>query len=114
LYSQVINLLDKAKILQISQKNGGEHYTKRFTVWVHLIVMLYAVIKRFDSLREITTSLLADTNKLAHIGIMGYTHCKSAVDGNAEALKTAMELLGAGYNDANCIDVLCKLLQSVQ
>ena len=31
--------------------------------------MLYAVIKRFDSLSEITTSLLADTNKLAHIGI---------------------------------------------
>ena len=67
LYSQVINLLDKAKILQISQKNGGEYYTKRFTVWVHLIVMLYTVIKRFDSLREITPSLLADTNKLAHI-----------------------------------------------
>ena len=69
LYSQVINLLDKAKILQISREHGGEHYTKRFTVWVHLVVMLYAVIKRFDSLREITTSLLADTKKLAHIGI---------------------------------------------
>ena len=69
LYSQVIKLLDKSKILQISQEKGGEHYTKRFTVWIHLIVMLYAVIKRFDSLREITTSLLADTNKLAHIGI---------------------------------------------
>ena len=66
LYSQVINLLDKAKNLQISREHGGEHYTKRFTVWVHLVVMLYAVIKRFDSLREITTSLLADTNKLAH------------------------------------------------
>lgn len=37
--------------------------------WIHLIIMLYAVIKRFDSLREITTSLLADTNKLAHIRI---------------------------------------------
>ena len=37
--------------------------------WIHLIVMLYAVIKRFDSLREIMTSLLVDTNKLAHIGI---------------------------------------------
>ena len=69
LYSQVINLLDKAKILHISREQGGEHYTKRFSVWIHLIVMLYAVIKRFDSLREITTSLLADTNKLAHIGI---------------------------------------------
>lgn len=69
LYSQVINLLDKAKILHISREQGGEHYTKRFNAWIHLIVMLYAVIKRFDSLREITTSLLADTNKLAHIGI---------------------------------------------
>lgn len=69
LYSQVIKLLDKSKILQISQDLGGEHYTKRFNVWVHLIVMLYAVIKRFDSLREITTSMLADTHKLAHIGI---------------------------------------------
>lgn len=31
--------------------------------------MLYAVIMRFDSLREITTSLLAETRKLAHLGI---------------------------------------------
>ncbi len=69
LYSQVIKMLDKSKILQISRKNGGERYTKRFDAWIHLVVMLYAVIKRFDSLREITTSLLADTHKLAHIGI---------------------------------------------
>ena len=69
LYSQVIKLLDKSKILQISQDLGGERYIKHFNVWIHLIVMLYAVIKRFDSLREITTSLLADTRKLAHIGI---------------------------------------------
>ena len=59
----------QVKILQISEDLGGERYTKRFNVWIHLIVMLYAVIKRFDSLREITTSLLADTHKLAHIGI---------------------------------------------
>ena len=69
LYSQVIKLLDKSKILQISREQCGEHYTKRFTAWIHLVVMLYAIIKRFDSLREITTSLLADTNKLSHLGI---------------------------------------------
>ena len=69
MYNQVIKLLDKSKVLQISRQNGGELYTKRFNAWIHLVVMLYAVIKRFDSLREITTSLLADTNKLAHIGI---------------------------------------------
>ncbi|MBO5454964.1 MAG: IS4 family transposase [Muribaculaceae bacterium] len=69
LYGQVIKLLDKSKILQISRDNGGESYVKRFNGWVHLVVMLYAVIMRFDSLREITASLLAETRKLAHLGI---------------------------------------------
>ncbi len=54
LYVQVIKLLDKSKILDFSRKNGGERYTKRFNCWIHLTVMLYAVIMRFDSLREIT------------------------------------------------------------
>ena len=30
LYGQVIKLLDKAEILEISRKNGGERYIKRF------------------------------------------------------------------------------------
>ena len=69
LYGQVIKLLDKSKILQLSRENGGERYTKRFNCWIHLIVMLYAVIMRFDSLREITGSLLAESRKLCHLGI---------------------------------------------
>ncbi len=69
LYGQVIKLLDKSKILAYSRDNGGERYTKRFDCWIHLVVMLYAVIQRFDSLREITASLLAETRKLSHIGI---------------------------------------------
>ena len=62
-------MLDKSKIIQISRENGGERYTKRFDVWVHLVVMLYAVIMRFDSLREITASLLAEARKLNHLGL---------------------------------------------
>lgn len=69
LYSQVIKLLDKQKILQISRKHGGEHYVKRFDCWTHLIVMLYAVIMRFDSLREIMASMQAEARKLCHLGI---------------------------------------------
>ena len=68
LYGQVIKLLDKSKILHFSREKGGERYTKRFNCWIHLVVMLYAVIMRFDSLREITTSLLAETRKLRHLG----------------------------------------------
>ena len=69
LYSQVIKLLDKPKILQISRKHGGEHYVKRFDGWTHLVAMLYAVIMRFDSLREIMASIQAEARKLCHLGI---------------------------------------------
>ena len=69
LYSQVIKLLDKSKILQTSRKYGGEHYVKRFDGWTHLVVMLYAVIMRFDSLREIMASIQAEARKLCHLGI---------------------------------------------
>ena len=93
LYSQVINLLDKAKILHISREQGGEHYTKRFSVWIHLIVMLYAVIKHFDSLREITTSLLADTNKLAHIGITFKIGRSTLADANKRRSETIFETI---------------------
>jgi hypothetical protein len=40
LYSQVMKLLDKAKIIQISREHGGERYIKRFDAWTHLVVML--------------------------------------------------------------------------
>ena len=93
LYSQVIKLLDKSKILQISQDLGGERYTKRFNVWVHLIVMLYAVIKRFDSLREITTSLLADTRKLAHIGIRFKISRSTLADANKRRPDAIFEVI---------------------
>lgn len=42
---------------------------KRFDGWTHLVVMLYAVIMRFDSLREIMASIQAEARKLCHLGI---------------------------------------------
>ena len=93
MYNQVIKLLDKSKILQISRELGGERYTKRFSVWIHLVVMLYAVIKRFDSLREITTSLLADTNKLAHLGVLFKISRSTLADANKRRPETIFEAI---------------------
>ena len=93
MYNQVIKLLDKSKILQISRERGGERYTKRFSVWIHLVVMLYAVIKRFDSLREITTSLLADTNKLAHLGVLFKISRSTLADANKRRPETIFEAI---------------------
>ena len=93
MYNQVIKLLDKSNILQISRELGGERYTKHFNVWIHLVVMLYAVIKRFDSLREITTSLLADTKKLAHLGIMFKISRSTLADANKRRPEAIFETI---------------------
>ena len=47
-YGQLISLLDKQKILRFSRKYGGERYVKHFDAWQHLVIMLYAVIKRYS------------------------------------------------------------------
>ena len=69
MYGQLINLLNRSKIMRFSLENGGERYVKHFDAWQHLLVMLYAVIRRFDSLREIVDSMFPEARKLAHLGI---------------------------------------------
>ena len=104
-YGQVIKLLDKSKILQFSRENGGERYTKRFNCWIHLVVMLYAVIMRFDSLHEITASLLAETRKLAHLGISFKIGRSTLSDANKRRPEAIFESI---YRDlyATCRHVL--------
>lgn len=52
-YGQLIKSLNKDKIVEMSRNHGGERYIKSFDGWYHLLTMLYAVILRFESLREI-------------------------------------------------------------
>ena len=83
LLSQMASFLDKRDVMRMSRSHGGERYVKSFDGWQHLMVMLYAVIMRFDSLREITASLLAEANKLAHVGIMNMPRRSTLSDANA-------------------------------
>ena len=93
MYGQVIKLLDKSKILQISRENGGERYTKRFNGWIHLVVMLYAVIMHFDSLREITASLLTDARKLSHLCITFKIGRSTLADANKRRSEAIFEAI---------------------
>ena len=69
-YSQVLKLLDKEKILQISRETkGSEAYVKRFDGYKHLVVMLFGILKHFDSLRELEIGMKAEAHKLVHLGM---------------------------------------------
>ena len=93
LYGQVIKLLDKSEILEMSRENGGERYIKRFDAWTHLVTMLYAVIMRHDSLREISVSMLAEARKLSHLGISMMPTRSTLSDANARRPEVIFETI---------------------
>lgn len=82
-FGQLIKSLDKEKILDLSHKHGGERYVKSFDGYTHLLTMLFAVIMRFDSLREIETAMTAEVRKLHHVGIKRVPRRSTLSDANA-------------------------------
>ena len=91
MYGQLLSLLDKARILKISRETGGERYIKHFDAWQHLVIMLYAVIKRFDSLREITNSMFPEARKFLHLGISMMPRRSTLSDANARRPESIFE-----------------------
>ena len=92
-YGQLLNLLDKEKIVEISRENGGERYVKKFDVWQHLAIMLYAVIKRYDSIREITGGMLPEVHKLNHLGVSLLPKRSTLSDANARRPECIFEAI---------------------
>ena len=82
-YGQLIKCLNKDKVLEMSRKHGGERYIKSFDGWHHLLTMLYAVILRFDSPREIGTSMLAEVRKLGYLGLKTIPRRSTLSDANS-------------------------------
>jgi len=101
LYNQLINLLDKQEVLTISRDNGGERYVKRFDAWTHLLVMLYAVIMRHDSLREISASMMAEARKLNHLGLKALPYRSTLSDANKKRPEVIFELIYRGLYAMN-------------
>ena len=83
IFGQLIKSLDRKKIAEMSRKHGGEKYVKSFDGYTHLLTMLYAVIQRFDSLREIEASMTAEVRKLHHVGIDSVPKRSTLSDANA-------------------------------
>ena len=101
IYGQLIKSLDREKIVEMSRKHGGEKYVKSFDGYTHLLTMLYAVIQRFDSLREIETSMTAEVRKLHHVGIDTVPKRSTLSDANARRSERFFEEVYRDLYDAN-------------
>jgi len=67
--NQLIMFLDKGKIRQISKKHQSDRYVKKFSTYNHVVVMLFVALEGYHSIREVVLGLLANANKLAHLGL---------------------------------------------
>lgn len=101
IYGQLIKSLDREKIVEMSRKHGGEKYVKSFDGYTHLLTMLYAVIQRFDSLREIETSMTAEVRKLHHVGIDTVPKRSTLSDANARRPEKFFEEVYRDLYEAN-------------
>ena len=68
-YLQILNLANRSKIQEISKRNGYDRYVKKLDGYTHFVAMLFAVLMRYDSLREIIIGLMAEASKLQHLGV---------------------------------------------
>ncbi|MFR9547045.1 MAG: IS4 family transposase [Rikenellaceae bacterium] len=69
-YNQLLNFVKRAEIEKISRKTtGSEAYVKKLDGYTHLVIMLFGVMKHFDSLRELEIGMKAEAHKLHHLGI---------------------------------------------
>ncbi len=101
IYGQLIKSLDRAKIIEMSRRHGGEKYVRSFDGYTHLLTMLYVVIQRFDSLREIETSMTAEVRKLHHVGIETVPKRSTLSDANARRPEKFFEEVYMDLYEAN-------------
>ena len=80
--SQILNLLDRAKINRTAIENQSDRYYKKFKTMDHLITIIYVVLSGCNSLREITGIMLACEGKINHLGIKYFPKRSTISDAN--------------------------------
>lgn len=68
-FTQLLKLIPRELIEQISQKHHGDHYCKSFFAYDHLVTMMYAGYFQCTSIREVITGLKANAGRLNHLGL---------------------------------------------
>lgn len=69
LFSQMLGLFPRMEFQEIVNRHTGEKHAKGFTCWQQFVSMLFCVLGKAQSLREICYGLASCEGKLNHLGI---------------------------------------------
>ena len=68
-FSQLMQLICQYRFKKCVNRYDGDRYTKRFSCWQQLLVLLFAQAKGLTSLRDIEVSLRSHHRKWYHLGL---------------------------------------------
>lgn len=98
IFSQIISLIPRAQLSALSRTHQSDRYCKKFKTYEHLVTMLYAVMSKCTSIREVTTGLMACGRKLNHLGMTYYPRKSTLSDANGRRdAKVFEDLYGVLY-----------------
>lgn len=84
IFSQLLFLIPRTKIFRLADKYGTDRYYKKFKTYDHLVTMLYTILHRCSSLREVTTGMQICTTKLRHLGLKHVPRRSTFADANSK------------------------------
>jgi len=82
IFSQILKYVPRDLISRISRDYKADYYCKRFSSYDHLVTLLYATFNNCNSLREITTGMLAWQQRLNHLGLRHFPRRSTLSDAN--------------------------------
>ena len=82
--NQILRLIPKSTISDIAKDTQCDRYYKKIPVMKHLTTMLFGVLSRCNSIREICAGMLLCEGKLNHIGLEKVIPKSTLADANRE------------------------------
>jgi hypothetical protein len=81
-FTQLLKLIPRSTIDQLSRRHASNLYCKRFMSYDHVVAMLYAGYFKCTSLREVITGLQANSARLRHLGLAAVPRRSTLSDAN--------------------------------
>lgn len=82
IFTQLLKFIPRETVSRIGQRYGADRYSKRFNTYEHLVTLLYSIFNHCDSLREVSTGLLASEQRLNHLGLRCHPRRSTISDAN--------------------------------
>ncbi len=94
IFSQLLSFIDKRMVDRVASQCKADRYCRHFTTHGHLVSMLYGIFNHCNSLRELTSGLLAWEHRIKHLGIGYFPRRSTLSDANK---RRSEEVFGKVY-----------------